>query len=62
MGPYVIGLIKDATGSPTGGLMFLAVLLFAAFAMMALMRLASGHDPILPLRPATGALAEGSSP
>lgn len=46
VGPYVIGLIKDATGSPTGGLIFLAVLLFGSFAMMALMRLASGRDSV----------------
>ena len=41
VGPYVIGIIKDLTGSPAGGLIFLAVLLLIAFAMMALMRLAS---------------------
>ncbi len=45
VGPYVIGLIKQATGNPTGGLIFLAILLFGSFAMMALMRLASSRDP-----------------
>ena len=39
VGPYVIGLIKGATGSAIGGLLFLSALLFIAFAMMALMRL-----------------------
>ena len=61
VGPYVIGLIKDATGSPAGGLVFLAALLFAAFAMMALMRLSSGRDAAQPL-PASAALSGGSSP
>lgn len=44
VGPYAIGAIKGATGSAAGGLMFLAVLLFASFAMMALMRLGTGRD------------------
>ena len=61
VGPYVIGLIKDATGSPRGGLIFLAVLLFGAFAMMALMRLASSRDPVQPLRVAGVALSDGGS-
>lgn len=46
VGPYAIGLIKDVTGNPTGGLLFLAVLLFVSFAMMALMRLSSGRDAV----------------
>ena len=45
VGPYLIGKIKDLTGSAAGGLLFLAVLLLLSFAMMALMRLASTHDP-----------------
>ncbi len=45
-GPYAIGKIKDMTGSPTSGLLFLAVLLFISFAMMALMRLAAGRDVV----------------
>ncbi len=28
VGPYAVGLVKDATGSFTGGLLFLAALLF----------------------------------
>jgi ACS family tartrate transporter-like MFS transporter len=39
VGPSAIGIVKGATGSPTGGLVFLSLLLFVAFAMMALMRL-----------------------
>ena len=30
VGPYAVGLVKDATGSFSGGLLFLALLLFAA--------------------------------
>ena len=44
VGPYAIGKAKDITGSPGGGLTFLAVLLFMSFGMMALMRLGSGRD------------------
>ena len=47
VGPYAIGKAKDLTGSAAGGLTFLAVLLFLAFAMMALMRLGSGRDTTL---------------
>ncbi len=61
VGPYVIGLIKDATGSPTGGLIFLAVLLFVSFAMMALMRLSSSRDPVQPRRSAGAALSKSNS-
>jgi ACS family tartrate transporter-like MFS transporter len=46
VGPYFIGLIKDATGSTAGGLIFLAGLVFVSFAMMALMRLGSGRDAV----------------
>ena len=50
VGPYAIGKAKDMTGSATGGLTFLAILLFAAFAMMALMRLGSGRDTVIAAR------------
>ena len=46
VGPYFIGLIKDATGSAAGGLIFLAALVFISFAMMALMQLGSGRDEV----------------
>ena len=59
VGPYVIGLIKDASGSPKGGLIFLAILLFGSFAMMALMRLPS--DRVQPVRSANATLSESSS-
>ncbi|HYF89532.1 MFS transporter [Azospirillum sp.] len=38
-GPYVIGLVKGATGSATAGLIFLSGLLVVSFLMTALMRL-----------------------
>ena len=44
VGPYAIGLIKDATGSERAGLIFLSALLFLAFALMAAMRLRSERD------------------
>ena len=53
VGPYAIGKIRDVTGSAAGGLLFLAALLFVSFAMMALMRLASGRDAILVVAGAT---------
>ncbi len=62
VGPTVIGLVKDATGSPTSGLMFLAVLLFGSFAMMALMQLASSTDAVQPLQSANVVLSKGRSP
>ena len=50
VGPYAIGKAKDMTGSATGGLTLLAILLVAAFAMMALMRLGSGRDTVIATR------------
>ena len=46
VGPYLIGVIKDATGSAAGGLIFLSALVLLSFALMALMRLGSGHDAV----------------
>ncbi len=46
VGPYFIGMIKDATGSAAGGLIFLAALVFISFFLMALMRLGTGRDDI----------------
>ena len=43
VGPYAVGLIKDLTGDYTGGLMFLAVLLFAG----AIGTLRLRHAPVL---------------
>lgn len=59
VGPYAIGLIKEWTGSTTAGLMFLAALLFASFAMMALMRLGSGRDPALAAQAVGSAASSG---
>jgi ACS family tartrate transporter-like MFS transporter len=38
-GPYVLGVVKDWTGSAIGGLLFLSALLFASFFMTWLVRL-----------------------
>ncbi len=40
-GPYMIGLVKDATGSAIAGLIFLAGLIFVAFMMVWLAWLSS---------------------
>jgi len=39
VGPYAIGLVKDKTGGPVGGLVFLAALTLGAFAMTLAARL-----------------------
>ena len=52
VGPYVIGLIKDQTGSPIAGLMFLAALILASFAMTYLVRLEDRSDAV-EVKPAT---------
>ena len=46
VGPYFIGMIKDATGSAAGGLIFLAALVFISFLLMAFMRLGAGRDDV----------------
>ena len=46
VGPYAIGLIKDLTGNPMGGLVFLAALLMVSFAMMATPGIASAIKPV----------------
>jgi MFS transporter, ACS family, tartrate transporter len=38
-GPYVLGVVKDWTGSALGGLLFLSALLFVSFLMTWLVRL-----------------------
>jgi MFS transporter, ACS family, tartrate transporter len=52
VGPYVIGLIKDQTGSSIAGLMFLAALILASFAMTYLVRLEDRSDAV-EVKPAT---------
>jgi MFS transporter, ACS family, tartrate transporter len=52
VGPYVIGLIKDQTGSPIAGLMFLSALILASFAMTYLVRLEDRSDAV-EVKPAT---------
>ncbi|GJD51793.1 Putative tartrate transporter [Methylobacterium crusticola] len=44
-GPYAIGAIKDWTGSPLGGLLVLAGLLFLSFLMTWFARMADGPEP-----------------
>jgi len=53
VGPYVIGLIKDQTGSPIAGLMFLAALILVSFAMTYLVRLENRADQPVEVKPAT---------
>jgi len=48
-GPYVMGWIKDATGSFTGGLLLIAALALLAMIVV----LALGHDRALEKVPAT---------
>jgi len=48
----VIGLIKDQTGSSIAGLMFLAALILASFAMTYLVRLEDRSDAV-EVKPAT---------
>ena len=52
VGPYVIGLIKDQTGSSIAGLLFLAALILASFAMTYLVRLEDRSDAV-EVKPAT---------
>src|SRR3954470_20425531 len=52
VGPYVIGLIKDQTGSPIAGLLFLSALILVSFAMTYLVRLENRSDPV-EVKPAT---------
>jgi len=52
VGPYVIGLIKDQTGSPIAGLLFLSALILVSFAMTYLVRLENQSDPVK-VKPAT---------
>ena len=54
VGPYFIGVIKEATGSAAGGLIFLAALVFISFFMMALMRIGTGRDEVAEPGLATG--------
>ncbi len=55
LGPYVMGWVKDATGSFTGGLLLIAA--FAVVAMIIVLLL--GHDQALEKAPAAPALKEG---
>ena len=47
VGPYAIGAIKDWTGSPLAGLLFLAVLLILSFAMTWFARMTATATPVV---------------
>ena len=58
VGPYAVGLVKDATGSFTGGMLLLAVLMLGG--AIATLRLRSSPALAEPAPVAEGAIASGS--